>query len=104
MSPVLINGLREGKFHIDYGFPVGIGECYIDPEDFDSMEAWFCLAHDWGLYNLFWWIETQGFRPSPLFRTDNMEEGAAEIYEQYDDMFSIAVYGKVKGYESGSNS
>lgn len=108
MPQVLINGLTvQGQryaLHIDLWFPRGVENCYIDPEDFDSMEAWLCLAHDWGFPNVSWWIRKHNFRPSPLLRTETLGEGAAEIYEHYDDIFSIAVYGRVKGYESGSKA
>jgi len=55
---------------------------------FDICEAWYLLAHDWGLYAVITRLEHDlHFRPSPILSYDNISENAKEIYDWNDAIF-----------------
>lgn len=66
-----------------------------DDAKFDIGEACACIAHDWGEYNLFTYLEEElqfGFRPG--LTTDNLEPRGRLIYNALNERFGREYYGE----------
>lgn len=53
---------------------------------FDVCEAWWCLAHDHGLYGIITRLERMKFKPRPNLRTDDLNDNANAIYNYWDSV------------------
>ena len=63
---------------------------------FDICEAYYVLAHDYGMYGIISRLERMGYRPSPMAGSFNhLTENGQEIYLAAEARIEIAGYGAV---------
>lgn len=76
----------------DYGLPLVILEDFeLLPSEYkmDVCEAYSCIAHDWGDYELQTFLDKIGYKPSPLLKSDKLEGLPLEIYQELDRLYDL---------------
>ena len=56
---------------------------------YDICEAWWLLAHDWGLYATITRLERMPFKPSPVLSYEYLTDNGKEIYDMHDLEFIV---------------
>jgi len=54
---------------------------------FNVREAWWQLAHDWGLYAVITRLENMGYKPSPISTFEFEDEISRIIYDHWNEYF-----------------